>query len=102
MTSTGGSSVPGKVGGPEARRLVEAGALLLDVRTPAEFAGHHVPGALNIPVQTLAQRLVDVGSKDREVVVYCQSGGRSARAAAELRQVGYKVYDLGGIGNWGA
>ncbi|HEY0714662.1 MAG TPA: rhodanese-like domain-containing protein [Polyangia bacterium] len=99
MTST--NSGPGKIGGAEARRLVEGGALLLDVRTPEEFAGRHVPGALNIPVQVLGQRLAEVGSKDREIVVYCQAGGRSARAAAELRQAGYKVHDLGGIGNWG-
>ncbi|HEY0708659.1 MAG TPA: rhodanese-like domain-containing protein [Polyangia bacterium] len=101
MTSPVGSSVPGKVSGPEARQLVEGGALLLDVRTPEEFAARHVPGALNIPVQVLSQRLAEVGSKEREVVVYCQAGGRSARAAAELRQAGFKVHDLGGIGNWG-
>jgi phage shock protein E len=89
-----------RVDGAEAKRLVTAGALLLDVRTPAEYAGGHVNGALNIPIQVLSQRLGDLGDKGREIVVYCQSGGRSARAAAELRQAGYTVHDLGGIGNW--
>jgi phage shock protein E len=90
----------GRVDGAQAKKLVDGGALLLDVRTPEEFASGHVGGAVNIPVQVLGQRLAEVGSKDREVVVYCKSGGRSARAATELRQAGYKVHDLGGIGNW--
>jgi phage shock protein E len=89
-----------RIDGVEAKRRVAAGALLLDVRTPAEFAGGHVDGALNIPVQVLGQRLGDLGAKDREIVVYCQSGGRSARAATELRAAGFTVHDLGGIGNW--
>ena len=92
---------PSRITGADAQRLVSAGALLLDVRTPEEFAGGHVTGALNIPVQVLGQRLGDL-PKEREIVVYCQSGGRSARAAADLRRVGYTVHDLGGMGNWGA
>jgi rhodanese-related sulfurtransferase len=94
------ASGPARIDGGEAKRLVAEGALLLDVRTPAEYAAGHVDGAVNIPVQVLGQRLGDVGAKDRPVVVYCQSGGRSARAAAELRQAGYTAHDLGGIGNW--
>jgi phage shock protein E len=92
---------PARIDGAEAKRLVAEGALLLDVRTPDEYAAGHVGGAVNIPVQVLGQRLSEVGAKDRPVVVYCKSGGRSARAAAELRQAGYAVHDLGGIGNWG-
>ena len=91
---------PQRINGVDAKRLVAAGALLLDVRTPAEFAGGHVEGALNIPVQVLGQRLGDLGAKDREIVVYCQSGGRSARAANELRAAGFTAHDLGGIANW--
>lgn len=72
----------------------------MDVRTPAEYAQGHVPEALNIPVQTLGQRMGELGDKARPIVVYCQSGGRSARAKAELQQAGYTVHDLGGIGNW--
>lgn len=90
----------GRVTGAEAKKLVAGGALLLDVRTPEEYAGGHVSGALNIPVQTLGQRLGEVGPKEREVVVYCQMGGRSARAAAQLRAAGYKVHDLGGMAGW--
>jgi rhodanese-related sulfurtransferase len=77
----------------EGRKWVAEGATLLDVRTPEEFAAGHVDGARNIPVQVLGGRLRDV-PKGR-VVVYCRSGGRSASAAALLRQAGYEVFDVG-------
>ena len=86
------------VDGPRARELVAAGATLLDVRTPAEFAGGHLDGALNIPVAELASRQAEVPRG--RVVVYCQSGGRSARAAGLLASAGYEVFDLGAMANW--
>ncbi len=83
-------------GAPQAdiRAIVASGATILDVRTPEEFAGGSVPGALNLPVQELAQRLSEV-PKGKEVVVFCRSGGRSAAAAAMLRQHGWTVHDVG-------
>jgi rhodanese-related sulfurtransferase len=87
--------------GAEARRLVGAGAVLLDVRTPEEFADGHVDGARNIPVQGLAGRLAEVGDKGTPVVVYCRSGGRSATAARMLKGAGYTtVFDLGPMSAW--
>lgn len=75
-----------------------AGAKVLDVRTPQEFQGVHFPNAINIPVQLLQSRLAEVGDKNAPVVVYCQSGGRSAMAATMLRSAGYKqVLDAGGV-----
>jgi len=62
--------------------------LLLDVRTPEEFASGHVPGARNIPIQVLGQRLSEV-PRDRAVIVYCESGRRSARAIDLLKEGGY-------------
>lgn len=88
-----------RIDGEKARALVEAGAFLLDVRTPEEFAEGHVEGATNIPVDALAERLADV-PKDHDVVVYCRSGGRSARAASLLREAGYEVHDLGAMDAW--
>ena len=61
---------------------------VLDVRTQEEFAEGHVPHAANIPVQELATRLAEV-PKDRDVVVYCHSGARAARAATLLLEKGY-------------
>lgn len=80
--------------------LARPDALLLDVRTPGEFSGGHLEGAVNVPVQELEQRLAEVGPTDRPVVVYCRSGVRSARAAGLLEAAGFtRVHDLGGIGN---
>jgi rhodanese-related sulfurtransferase len=89
------------VKGTEARKLVAAGARLLDVRTPAEYAGGHIEGAILIPVQEIQSRVNELEPKDKPIVVYCASGGRSASAAHFLTLSGYKeVFDLGGIGNW--
>jgi rhodanese-related sulfurtransferase len=82
------------------RQLVEQGALLLDVRTPAEFSEGHVAKALNIPVQELPARLREVGPTTRPVVVYCRSGGRSAAASQILKQAGYQVKDIGPMHAW--
>ena len=91
-------------GGPtissdEAKALVKQGALLLDVRTAGEFASGHVEGAVNVPVQELEARLP--AEKDRAVVIYCQSGRRSAAAREMLLKAGFaKVFDLGAMSNW--
>ena len=74
--------------------------LLLDVRTPQEFASGHIPGAVNIAVEELAQRLSEV-PQDTPVVLYCRSGNRSGQAAQILDRAGYTdIYDLGGITTW--
>lgn len=87
--------------GSEARRLVENGARLVDVRTPEEFAVEHIPGAVNIPVQDLDRRMGELEPKDQPVVVYCQSGNRSGRAAKLLKDAGYAaVHDLGPMSRW--
>jgi rhodanese-related sulfurtransferase len=78
----------------EARRRVAAGAILLDVRTPGEFAEGHVQGAKNIPVQELANRLGEL-PKGADVVVYCRSGARSAMASQMLKGRGHTVLDVG-------
>jgi rhodanese-related sulfurtransferase len=90
-----------EVQGPEARQLVAAGARLLDVRSPEEFNGGHLPGAINIPVQQLEGRTGEVGPPDHDVVVYCRSGHRSTRAAELLRERGFtKVHNLGPMTAW--
>jgi phage shock protein E len=90
-----------EIQGPEARRLVAAGARLVDVRSPDEYAGGHLPGAVNIPVQELDRRLAEVGPRNGELVLYCRSGHRSSRAAEILRQRGFtKVHNLGPMTAW--
>lgn len=87
------------VDGTRARELVASGATLLDVRTEAEFRARHVEGARNIPVQALESRLAELGA-GAPVVVYCQSGGRSAQAARVLVSAGFTPYDLGPMSSW--
>lgn len=75
---------------------------LIDVRTAEEFASGHIPGAINIPVQELGQRLDEVAT-DQPIVLYCRSGNRSTQAATLLSQQGYTgIYNLGGITSWQA
>jgi phage shock protein E len=62
--------------------------MLLDVRTAEEYAEGHIKGAVLIPVQELAQRISEV-PKDKQVYVYCHSGGRSSRASNMLVNAGY-------------
>lgn len=90
-----------RISGKDAREKVAAGALLLDVRTPGEFASGHIKGALNIPVHELGTRVGELGATSRPVVVYCASGMRSARATSLLRKKGWgEVYNLGPQSAW--
>lgn len=75
---------------------------LLDVRTPGEFGGGHVAGAVNIPVSDLQGRLAELeGARGKPVYVICQSGGRSAAAAKLLSGKGFETLNVsGGTGAW--
>ena len=65
--------------------------VVLDVRTPAEFAAGHVPGALNISHDLLASRLAELAPlRDKQVVLYCRSGRRTMLAAGVLHAAGFK------------
>jgi phage shock protein E len=85
----------------KARSMVKGGAVLLDVRTREEYARGHLDGAMNIPVQELAQRVTEVGPAGTAVVVHCQSGIRSKSAEQILRRAGYtEVLDIGTQAAW--
>ncbi|NSL56030.1 rhodanese-like domain-containing protein [Uliginosibacterium aquaticum] len=79
--------------------LVSAKTVLIDVRTPEEYAAGHLEGALNIDHQLIGQRIGMAGvSKDDEVQLYCRSGRRSALAVQTLGSLGYrKLIDLGSM-----
>jgi phage shock protein E len=90
-----------RISGAEARKLVADGAMLVDVRSPEEFSGGHIEGAIGIPIQELSGRMDELGTKSGEIVLYCQSGSRSAMAKRLLESNGFtNVHDLGGIGRW--
>lgn len=76
--------------------LEDGDAHLLDVRTPREYARDGLDGAKNMPLQDVDNRLGEVGNTEDPVVLYCQSGNRSAQAADILKRNGFReVYDLG-------
>ncbi len=68
---------------------------LLDVRTPLEFAAGHIPGAVNIPVDELRQRLSEL-PRDRTIAAYCQVGQRGYLATRILLQAGFQAVNIGG------
>lgn len=88
----------GQVSSQKARELVQGGALLLDVRTPAEFSSGHLPGAVNVPVSDLPKKVASL--KKGPVVVYCASGTRSAMARSMLKSHGFEAFNLGAMSRW--
>lgn len=76
--------------------LVKQGAVIVDVRNKSEYAGGHIKGSLNIPVDQLEKNLSKL-SKDETIITCCASGMRSASAKSILQNNGYKnVYNGGG------
>ena len=68
--------------------LATGEAVLIDVRTPDEYAAGHIEGAINVPIDTLAQNLAKIPA-DKPVIVYCASGHRAGMALSSLRILGY-------------
>ncbi len=90
------------IGPTELEKMIETGKdfLLLDVRTPQENAEQAIESSCFIPLQELGQRLREL-PQDREIVVYCRIGNRSAYACEFLARHGYQVKNLdGGIIAW--
>ena len=82
----------------DVQKKIEAGALIIDVRTPKEYAAAHYKGAVNIPLAELPHRLAEISGKDRPIVVYCRTGNRSNRARKFLLNQGYSgVINGGGL-----
>lgn len=82
-----------------ARQYLAQGALVIDVRSPEEFRGGHVPNAVNIPLGELRDRLPRrVQDKSQVLLLHCLSGGRSAMAKQQLKGMGFtQVFNLGSL-----
>ena len=78
------------------------GALLLDVRTPEEFAAGHIPGAVNLPNEAIgSEEIALLPDKGQHILVYCRSGNRSKQASEKLAALGYgNITEFGGILDW--
>lgn len=79
----------------------KAKLLVIDVRSPQEYAQGHVPGAINIPFEDLQKKMEEMKvPKDTTLVTMCEHGGRSSRAALELRKLGYKTSSFCRLDAW--
>lgn len=76
---------------------------VIDVRTPGEYRSGHIPGAINIPLQDFRRRFAELGAfRDREVVLYCESGPRASYGGRWLKTQGFdelRILD-GHMGGW--
>jgi len=91
---------PREVGREEARKLVDEGAQLIDVRADHEWEVGRIAGATHVPLPELPQRLSEI-DKDRPVVLYCRGGNRSSMATDALTEAGYEAVKLTeGIVGW--
>ena len=80
----------------------ETDYIILDVRTPEEFAEKHIPNAINVPNETIGENEIPgLPRKDQMILVYCRSGNRSKQASEKLVKLGYtNIYEFGGINDW--
>ncbi len=94
---------PREVSTEEMAEARAGGALVIDVREPAEYEAGHVAGATLIPLQTVPTKVEELQAADGPVYVICQSGGRSLQATDFLRQSGIEAYSVvGGTTAWAA
>ena len=88
----------------EAKTLMEKeeGYILLDVRTKGEYESGYIPGAINIPLSDIDEKIISFHpDKSQMILVYCRSGNRSREASDKLSKLGYSnVLEIGGINAW--
>jgi phage shock protein E len=87
----------GQVPAKDVPAFLQEGAMVIDVRSPAEFDSRHLPKAINIPLDTIETALPRrVQDKNRVLLLHCQSGMRSGVASKKLKQLGYvRAFNLG-------
>lgn len=80
----------------------ETGYIVLDVRTPQEYAERHIPGAINVPNETIGSTAPEqLPDREQLILIYCRSGNRSKQAADKLAALGYtNIVEFGGINSW--
>lgn len=84
-------------------KIINEGAILVDVRTEDEYDDEHIDGAILLTLDQInedsAKDIID--DKNKVIIVYCRSGNRSSQAVTILNNLGYNnVYDLGAMSNW--
>lgn len=103
-SKSSGSSSYRQIDAAEAVQIMaeEDEYIILDVRTEQEFAQGHIPGAINVPVETIGTECPpELPDKDQLILVYCRSGNRSKTASEALAKLGYSnIVEFGGIVDW--
>lgn len=93
-----------KISQAEAYEMMQENSniMILDVRTPEEFASGHIKNAINIPNESIGNSIVNkLTDKNAAILIYCRSGNRSKQAASKLEKLGYgNIYEFGGINTW--
>src|SRR6476469_6435619 len=93
------NSMP-EVSPPDAKKIIEAGSQVVDVRTDVEFEAGHIPGARHIPVAELQRESAGL-AKEQAIVIYCRSGNRSGPAAEAFDASGWDAHSIdGGLLAW--
>ena len=78
------------------KEFLAKGAIIIDVRSSAEFVGGHIKNSKNIPLNGIQNKINEIKKFNKPVIVCCQSGMRSSQAASVLKQSGIEVINGGG------
>ena len=78
------------------QEFVEKGAVIIDVRSPGEFAGGHIKGSKNIPLNEIGAKIDEIKKQNKPVIACCASGMRSSQATSILKQNGIDAINGGG------
>ena len=93
-----------QINAEEAAALMEkeSSYIILDVRTAQEYSEKHIPGAINLPNETIGTEAIpELPDKEQLILVYCRSGNRSKQASEKLVKLGYtNIVEFGGINDW--
>jgi phage shock protein E len=86
-----------RITAPQVAELLSHGAIVIDVRSPKEFDSGSLPGAQNLPLDEITNRIKSVApDKDKPLLLHCLSGTRSGMARSRLKSLGYtNVHNLG-------
>ena len=78
------------------QEFIEKGAVIIDVRSPGEFAGGHIKGSKNIPLNEIGTKINEIKKQNKPVIACCASGMRSSQATSILKQNGIDAINGGG------
>ncbi|SKB43572.1 rhodanese-like domain-containing protein [Dyadobacter psychrophilus] len=77
------------------KAMIERGAIVVDVRSPQEYAGGHIQGSINIPLDQISTKTDMLLKKGKPVITCCRSGSRSGMAVEKLKSAGIDAYNAG-------